>query len=83
MSDTKKELDEFEARLRTMKSVPAISMFLGLIEGMSEPARYDALEQQKKLMKISDALSQGLRHILSSENGERLFLEELKKRAGS
>jgi hypothetical protein len=82
MSDRKKELDEFEMHLRSLSGDPAVKMFLDLIKGMSEDAKYDALEKQKNIMKIVDTLSTGLRHILSTEKGERLFREELKKRSG-
>lgn len=84
MSDNqKKQLDEFEARLRGMSNDPGVALFLDLISGMSPSAKYDALERQKNLMRISDTLSQSLQQILSSEKSKQLFQEELKKRLGS
>lgn len=83
MTDNKKELDEFETRLRTMTDRPDIKIFLSMIDGMSTHAKYDALEKQKRVMRIGEILGQGLQHILSSEKSKQLFLEELKKRSGT
>lgn len=82
MTERRKDLVEFEARLREMKSDPAAQLFLHLVQGMSPAARDAALEQQMKLMGVSEKLGSMLGNILRSEEGSQRLREIAKKSPG-
>lgn len=81
MSERKKEIVEFEARLRESKD-PSVRLLLGMIDGMSPESRDSALESQMKLMAATDALGRALGSILSSEEGVARLREVAKKSPG-
>ncbi len=56
MTERRKDLVDFEAQLREMKD-PTVQLFLGMIDGMSPTAKDTALERQKKMMSIGEAMT--------------------------
>lgn len=81
MTERRKDLVEFEAQLREMKD-PTIQLFLGMIDGMSPSAKDTALERQKKMMSIGEAMTRMLNNILNDRDGSALLREEVLKRNG-
>ncbi len=82
MTERRKDLVEFEARLREMSDDPTVRLFLGVIEGMSPESRDIALERQKKLMNAADVLGRALGSILRSEGGAERLREAAEKSPG-